>query len=442
MNLIDRLFILSKIYASDSYYDDQGRYLHRIPVSISEDDLIELKKDGYSPNDLLYAEHDEVIKKLKLLASEWTIKDAAGAFIAGLWSEPFIYQSALTGKLIAGVMPDHAYEPYSENSDTCKVCGLKEAKEGVDRTLEWYFRFTSGVPLDGNPLGHLLAFEEMNKLKKNIRPVPNEYDIWIFRAVMTVIKELPAKTRYSKLRDTLAKEKLLPVSNKSGYDSLLEALAIIGILDTEEYPGMATKYTSYITRDMRPNVRVEVQAPLAWWDSSVGINENNLKKIFGEYDCSKVNLKNRPEPIIPRDETIAGLLEKKKSRAPRKKQLKSPDAGTGIAEAGDVYAVCIREVFWVSVYCHRVEDNRAVVEFLAGTYDHMPMKDELVLSFQPRLCGERWQAKTSGIDKTPGIKRIVRNVPVPKSKIEEPDGIPYAQAKELSHLAGWCFENI
>lgn len=95
---------------------------------------------------------------------------------------------------------------------------------------------------------------------------------------MTVIRHMPPKSRYSKVRDSLHVEKLLPASQKGTVCSLLEALALAGILDTPDHPGMATRFTTYQERDLRPSVRVEVQAPLAWWNSSIGINETALKK--------------------------------------------------------------------------------------------------------------------------------------------------------------------
>lgn len=130
---------------------------------------------------------------------------------------------------------------------------------------------------------------------------------------------MPSNIRYSKVRDALHKEKLLPTNQKWVYGKLLEAFAFIGILDTKDYPGMATKFTTYKKRDERPRIGSEVQAPLAWWNTSIGINEVTLEKIFSDVDCSSVDLTDRPTPEPALLETITGQLEKK--RKPRKKPI-------------------------------------------------------------------------------------------------------------------------
>ena len=190
--------------------------------------------------------------------------------------------------------------------------------------------------MDGDPFGQVLALRELSTAQE--LPIPNEYDRWTFRAVLTVLRELPPKTRYSKVATALKKERLLPTQKEYAYRDLLETLALIGILDTPEHPGMITQFTTYIQRDERPNVQVEVQAPLAWWDSSVGINENNLNKIFHDFDLSNISLADKPEESPAVKDTILGALEKKRS-VRGKVPKASPDAGTGEVQSGDVYAV-------------------------------------------------------------------------------------------------------
>lgn len=389
----------------------------------------------YKSNQVFVPKHNEVLEEFYRLAGTWTLQEAAGAFIAGLWSAPFLWQSALTAKLISMVMPPHEHIPYGNSKTTCAVCGYVE--HDIDVEKEWYFRMLTGTPLDGEPIGHVLALREMERIGN--RPVPTEFDWWTFRAILTVIRSMPPKSRYSKVRDVLWKERLLPTSQKGAYGSLLEALALIGILDTKDYPGMAVRFTDYRTRDNRPNVRVEVQAPLAWWDSSVGIHEDVLKKIFPLLDCTPVDLENRPAPVPPLAQTVTGALEQKK--APRKTYPKSPDAGTGPAAAGDVYAVNIRENIWVTMYCYRVEGSYVVAEFLDGVFSEFPTKSQIQSTVRPRKDG-RWQTKVSGIDRTPGVKRIARNIKPPALDLSEHKTITFSGAAEMKYLARWCFKEL
>lgn len=318
MNTADQLWLLKQIYEhNNSYFDEEKKMvLYRIPETISTEALSALERMGHMPNQLYTPRHNEIMDAFYRLADTWTLKEASDAFIAGLWSEPFLWQSALTAKVMAIGMPLHEHTPYGNSKEICAICGYRDRT--IDITQEWYFHMLEGTPLDGDPIGHVLALKEMEQMGK--RPIPTEYDWWTFRAVLTVIRSMPPKTRYSKVRDALCKEKLLPSSKKWVYGKLLESLALIGILDTENYPGMITKYTTYKMRDERPNVRVEVQAPLAWWDSSIGINEAAMKKIFPTADCSSVDLTARPTPIPSLSETVTGQLEKK--RSPRQKKEK------------------------------------------------------------------------------------------------------------------------
>ena len=437
MSLIDQLWTLQQIYRKEnSYYDpEKGMHLYRIPSNLPAHRQEALEQAGRMPNQMSFPKHDEIWDALSALAATWTLAEAADAFIAGLWSAPFLWQSALPAKLLSQAAPKHDFSPYAGSGDTCTVCGFR--RKAVDATYLWYRRMTGSLPLDGDPVGYVFALQEMAKHES--RPVPTAYDLWTFRAILTVIRQTPPKSRYSKVRDALQKEKLLPTSPKENYCSLLESLALTGILDTPDHPGMAAKFTTYLERDQRPSVKVEVQAPLAWWDSSVGINETALHQIFSGIDCSSVSLADRPMPVPPLSQTITGALAQ--IRTPRKRLPSSPDAGKGPAQAGDVYAVRVREDAWVTVYCHKVEENHVFIEYLDGIFSEMPMKSQIPSAFRPRSSG-RWQAKASGMDRTTGVKRVARNIPAPQTDLAEPDRIPYATAASLKNLASWCFPEL
>ena len=435
MDIIKQLSLLKQVYSERGVFDTD-HFVYRIPKSITKSDLEALKIDRHTPNNFIEVDHDAIISNLKELTSSWTLEEAASTFIAGLWSAPFYWRSALLAKLIATSMPEHVYTPYSDTSLICTICGFE--KKSADLTSVWYTGFTDGVPLDGEPINYVLHLQEMTKTVQ--KPKPTSFDCWTFRALLTMIRNLPPKTRYSKLRDILKKESLLPTKNAWAYGSLLESLALIGILDTPERPGMVTKYTTYKERDQRPNNRVEVQAPLAWWDSSIGINEKTLNKIFSSFDCSSINLLDRPEPQPLAIETIIGMLDRIKP--PRTStSTKSKTAGEGTIEAGDVYAIRIRDGVWITAFCHEVETTRSLyakMEYLEGIFEEMPTEDQLQSAFIGRRDG-RWQQWTSAMDKTSWVRRITRNFTTPKSNKPEPDRISSSGAKDLIRLADWCF---
>lgn len=437
MDVVNQLWLLKQIYNQDSKYDDEHNALvHNIPSTITKAELEQLAACGHAPNHFVKPNHDEVLSELKQLAQRWTLEEAAQAFVASLWSAPIIWRSLLVGKLIATVIPDHEYNPYP-SSGRCQICGI-DTVCSVDTSLQWYWLMTNGTPLDGNPFGCMLALREL--ANEDMVPNPTEYDRWTFRALLTVIRSLPPETRYSKAAPILKKAALLPTKNKFAYSDLLETLALIGLLDTEDYPGMATSFTSYKKRDERPNTRVEVQAPLAWWNSSIGINNGTLTSIFKQYDSSDVVLENRPQPQPEVKHTLIGALEQK--RLPTVKAPKSsPDAGKGPAEAGDVYAIRIREGVWITVYCHETKNNRVTVEFLDGVTEEMPTKENLKLQFRP--CeNERRHTSVASIDSTSWVRRVARNMTCPSSTLPSPNAVSFANAKDLKYLAGWSFPEI
>jgi hypothetical protein len=437
MDVVNQLWLLKQIYNQATNYDaEQDASVHVIPSTITKAELEQLAACGHAPNHFVKPNHDEVLMELRQFAQRWTIEEATQAFVASLWSAPIIWRSLLVGKLLATGIPHHEYTPYP-SSAICQICGLSEGGS-VDTSLQWYWRMTSGTPLDGNPFGCMLALKELANEKQV--PTPTEYDIWTFRAILTVLRSLPPETRYSKAAPILKKVALLPTKNKFAYTDLLETLALIGLLDTEDYPGMATSFTSYKKRDERPNTRVEVQAPLAWWNSSIGINNGTLISIFKLFDSSDVVLEDRPQPQPELKQTLIGALEYK--RLPTVKGPKtSPEAGKGPAEVGDVYAIRIREGVWVTVYCHEIKDNRVKVEFLEGVTEEMPTKENLIMQFRLRE-NERWHTNVASIDSTSWVRRVARNMACPPSSLSAPNAVSFANAKDLKYLAGWSFPEI
>ncbi|MBU5352460.1 hypothetical protein KQI74_09230 [Paenibacillus barcinonensis] len=439
IDIVQQLKLLQHIYSESTAWDEEMRASRQtVPKDVSTEQLQALEAAGHEPNRFVRPQHEETIQELRTLAERWTLQAAAQAFVASLWSAPMIWRSLLTGKLIASSIPDHEYKPYP-SSHKCQICGL-DVNDGVDISLQWYWRMTNGTPLDGNIFGHALALREMAASPEI--PAPTEYDRWTLRAVLTVLRNLPPKTRYSKAADALKKAQLLPSKKIYVYRDLLETLALTGILDTPEQPGMLTAFTSYAERDKRPNTRVEVQAPLAWWDSSFGINEQNLSRIFGEFNCSDVSLEHKPEPNPPASETVIGAFESRRGvGAKAKVPKKSPDAGTGEVQPGDVYAVKVLSGVWVTVYCHEVKDKRARVEYLDGVFPDMPGKEELILTVRPRP-DERWQCSAIGMDSTSWVRRVARDMPAPAADQPEPNRIPFHSAKDLRHMASWCFPDL
>lgn len=111
MDFIEQLWTLKQIYQNENAYYDPSRkqHLHHIPSNIPAEKLDILKQTGRMPNQILYPRHDEIWDAFYTLADTWTLSEAADAFIAGLWSAPFLWQSALNAKLLSGYAPPCFY---------------------------------------------------------------------------------------------------------------------------------------------------------------------------------------------------------------------------------------------------------------------------------------------------------------------------------------------
>ncbi|MBW0254183.1 hypothetical protein [Cellulomonas sp. PS-H5] len=382
--------------------------------------------------------HDDAVGALRAHAARWSLQDAASAWAAGLWSAPFGWRSALTGVAVGSVLPVHPAEPYSATSDVCRVCGHREG-HGLDVAEERWQRHTQGAPIDGAVAEHVLALDD---LAGHPRPEPTDYDVWALRALLTTLRTLPPRTRPPKARDALKRTGVLPTSSAWAYQSVLEELALVGVVATAVRPGMVERWTTYAERDQRPSVRVEVQAPLAWWDSDHGLREDVVERVFGHLGTSSVDLDApRPTPVPERAATatvaIPALL-----RAPRTGSALPPHVGTGQAEAGDVYAIRLPDDRWVTAYVHGealTEPRRYVlVEYLAGVHAAFPSPDAVGTTVQPRRDG-RSTFRVHSLEKLPRARRIARDVPAPSAAEPLPASSPTGGAETVRQMAGWFF---
>jgi hypothetical protein len=80
-------------------------------------------------------------------------------------------------------------------------------------------------------------------------------------------------------------------------------------------------------------------------------------------------------------------------------------------------------------------------EYLKGCYIEMPTPDMLDFRYEGRRDG-RWQQWTSAVDSTAWVRRIMRGVPKPHAAEPDPKRVVYGNAKDLIHLAHWCFAAI
>jgi hypothetical protein len=423
--------LLARIYdARNSYIDEEGRHRHRIPSTFTEAEHQQLRDAGVLPDVFISWGHDEAIDRLRQSAAAVDLRQAADAFVASMVSADPAWLTVLPAMALGRAMPAHAEQPMGGGS--CRVCFYKAAP--IDATQAAYFRQLQGSGWgDTHPAEGVLALTAAIDSPSAAWPNPTPRDVWVFHRVLDLLRALPSTARYSKARSALQQAGLLRADHPARCETVLEALAFIGLLQTPEHPGMLTRFTPAIERDRRPTTRVEVPAPLAWWTAGDGIHDALVATLFGHLG--------RPEdePVPP----PAKPVSRRKAGSPASSRPKSI---AGPPTPGSVYAVRYREDLWGAAYCHEVRtDARGVVrgrmEYLDLLSPTPPTADQLVgAAFRDRLNGERFQTWCGGLDKTPGVKRIAVDVPAPAHGQPVPERIPVGGARELQHLAGWNFK--
>lgn len=427
--------------AAEHTFDAQLRTSwHRPPATPPYAPLLTaLEAYGLNPQEFAHPQHDEVRESLQKYAEHWTMAEAASAFVAGLWSAPAAWRSALVGVLLGRNMPDHEPSPWSaENSEFCRICGF--SPDPIQKIEAWSMRLSAGAPLDGDPVQYAQVLGWLGERRVH----PTEYDRWALGAIRALIQNLPAGTRYAGAAKAIKSAGILRGPHTA--ISVLEGLGLIGVLAHPERPGLAERFTTYAERDQRPNIRVEVQAPLAWWNTEVGTNgirTEIFEQIFGGLDIPEVDLEApRPEPQLAAKDTFdGGLTARVRALTPKAPKV-TASVGSGPVSSGDIWAIRLKPGRWVSIYVHKTRSmagrTYARVEFLAGEFIEQPTLSELTHRVQSRRDG-RWCMWAHSLDKTSWVRRIGEQFSVPQGNGQVPEDGSHGAAKELLHLADGCF---
>ena len=168
-----------------------GASWHRPPELPQYAPLIAaLTAGGVDPHAVERPEHEQSLHTLRAAAADWTVPEAAATFVAGLWSAPAAWRTALPGVLLERRLPDHPFTPWSDTApDLCEVCGHRNQPRQA--AADWAARLTGGSPLDGELPGYAQAFTWLTAE----RPEPTEYDRWALGAILATIRALPAGSR-------------------------------------------------------------------------------------------------------------------------------------------------------------------------------------------------------------------------------------------------------
>lgn len=427
--------LLKRIYSGSNnhYFDSAGILCFRIPATFTDEERQRLAAAQLQPNQFVAMAHDECVSRLQDLANAVELRRAADAFVAALVSSHLAWSTVLPATALGLTMPVHAASRVAADRP-CNSCFHTDAP--MDRTQLAFFNLIDGSGWGVNgPLEAVLALEQALATPQEAWPTPSERDIWVFHQLLNLLRTSPARTRYSKAREAINRTGLLAVNTPARCTNLLEGLAFIGLLENPDHPGLFTRFTSAAERDRRPNTRIEVPGPLAWWSGEDGLNERLVERLFGHLPVPSGEPA-APQPVKP---------AKAAKAQPGTTTARSATISGPVA-AGDIYAIRYREDLWGALYCHAIETDargitRGKVEYLDVLLPVAPTAAQVRgLPYRDRLNGERCQLWCAGLGKTPGVKRIAAGEPAPTHPHPEPERIPFSSAKELGGLAGWHFK--
>jgi hypothetical protein len=365
--------------------------------------------------------HNEVIARLQAIAPTVDVTAAANVFVAACGSADTKWRSVLPALSVALAMPSHDLDDWSRGM--CRVCFLCENNTIYPTKLAFANHRYGGV-LDGNPIEALVALEIASR--EPTWPEPTSRDVWVFHQMLDLLRGLAPTARYGKARSAILSTKLLAQGNTAQCTSWLEQLGLIGVLETAERSGMFTAFTNALTRDQRPNVRVEPSAPLGWWTAADGLNETLIDRLFGHLPCPE------NEPTTAKKATLT--TDNVARRLP--KVVQPPTAR-------QVYAVKVGSSY-AAVYCHAVETSekgivRARIEFLDVLLERLPTQLEVAGRTTRDRSDGRWQGWCTGLANTSGVRLIAEDMDPPVTSACVPDRVPFCRAAELRHLAKWHF---
>jgi hypothetical protein len=124
-----------------------------------------------------------------------------------------------------------------------------------------------------------IAFD-LTEFAKAVAPSPTAQDREILRRILEAGSSTPPDGTQADLKKLVAK---VLKSNEAERDVVLKILAYCGVLEDPAHHGFANAGMKATEREQarRPAGRSDVDYPLDWWRGRHGVNERNVRLIFG-----------------------------------------------------------------------------------------------------------------------------------------------------------------
>ena len=247
--------------------------------SVSVDDFLIAKKEGYMFDYPKYISHDEAVKKLIDLVKKVDKNDVSNAFLYSLSTRRLEYRSILGSYYYAKAIKKHEILPDKEdNPRSCYVCGWRkwstepddyDRREGLN--VFNFERYKFGGVRHTKLDYAIFDIEEFLKL-------PTAKDKIILKKILKVIEKMQPSDKAGKFRDTILKEKIFK-TNKNEVSNILDLLGICGVLASNDNPCYEDKFVNECNRDPL-EYKNDFSYPINRWHVSDGINKEKFEKVF------------------------------------------------------------------------------------------------------------------------------------------------------------------
>jgi hypothetical protein len=197
-------------------------------------------------------------------------------FYKGISGEYIRGRQTLMSYIYLKHLPEHKFI----GDHCCEICGLPKSKI-IDKTdiLLMYYR---GHSWNENPLNYIIELEEIVYQEK---PIINESDKRLLDNLLELINSADKDETPGNLEKRLAKNKILPKTDKYKRYGILQTLAECGILPNKLIGPRYEKFINIFERldagkKVKGSPRSDIVLPLAGWRGEYGINYKKYKEIF------------------------------------------------------------------------------------------------------------------------------------------------------------------
>ena len=278
--------ILKTIYKNNNSTLDSktDAWFFNVPSNINPKDIEYLKVNNIEINSIQKFLHDEVVQRLIGVVADSRIspKRIAKSFIAGVGGSYPRGRQPIISYYYAKHLTKHEYRNIKGNP-SCMYCGIEKTQwENVSYEI---FRNYWGYVWNEMPLCYLIDLEEFAEQPE---VEPTQQDIGIFNNLLKAISTSADDETPGQLEKRLAKEKIIPDTDKYRRYGILEALAEVGVLPNPIQPPAIDRFITAEEKlensnKLKGSPRSDIVLPFGAWRGNLGVDYERAKMVFGDF---------------------------------------------------------------------------------------------------------------------------------------------------------------